>query len=63
MDTLKIDKLPKTGTYVRVQTAKHLPSMLTKFNQILLAKIVTGDETLVHCFELIRKIGINIWLS
>lgn len=48
---------------VRVQTAKRLLKMFPNFNQRQFANIVTGDETWVHYFEPVRKVGNKIWLT
>ena len=37
--------------------------MFPNFNQRQFANIVTGDETWVHYFEPVRKVGNKIWLS
>ena len=36
--------------------------MFPNFNQRQIANIVTGDETWVHYFEPVRKVGNKIWL-
>ncbi|XP_062593106.1 histone-lysine N-methyltransferase SETMAR-like [Saccostrea cucullata] len=48
---------------VRIQTAKRLLKMFPNFNQRQFANIVTGDETGVHYFEPVRKVGNKLWLT
>lgn len=48
---------------VRIQTAKRLLKMFPNFNQRQFANIVTGDETWVHYFEPVRKVGNKLWLT
>lgn len=47
----------------RVKMAKQLLKKFPKFNQRQFANIVTGDETWVHYFEPVRKVGNKIWLT
>lgn len=49
---------------IQAQTAKQLLHIFLQFNRRqLLANIDTGDETGVHYFESIRKIGNKEWLG
>ena len=48
---------------VHTQTAKQLLEKFPKLHQRQFAKIATNDETWVHYFKPVRKIGNKIWLS
>ena len=48
---------------VRGQMVKQLLKKFPRFNQRQFANIIIGDETWVHYFEPVKKIGNKIWLS
>ena len=47
----------------RVKVAKKLLQMFPKYDKKQFAKVVTGEETWVHCFEPVRKVSNKIWAT
>ena len=47
----------------RVKVAKKLPQMFPKYDKKQFANVVTGDETWVHYFLLVRKVSNKIWTT
>ena len=47
----------------RVKVAKKLLQMFPKYDKKQFATVVTGDETWVHYFEPVRKVGNKIWAT
>ena len=47
----------------RVKVAKKLLQMFPKYDKKQFANVVTGDETWVHYFELVRKVSNKIWAT
>ena len=47
----------------RVKVAKKLLQMFPKYDKKQFDNVVTGDETLVHYFEPVRKISNKIWAT
>ena len=47
----------------RVKVAKKLLQMFPKYDKRQFANFVSGDETWVHYFEPVRKVGNKIWAT